>query len=121
MTWRDGRLARAAPPVPAARTQASTRQPLLYAASAFAGGVWAGEYVWRPPVWWVIAAIVFGCCAIYLLRRRSFAASVLVLGAIFAGGALTIQVRGASSTPTPNLGDGEQVVVTAHVIAEGEL
>jgi len=121
VTWRDGRDARAAPPVPAARTQASTRQPLLYAALAFAGGLWAGEYVWRPPVWWLIAALVFGCFAIYLLRRRSFAASVLALGAIFAGGALTIQVRGASSTPAPNLGDGEQVVVTAHAVAEGEL
>ena len=121
MTWRGGRLAGAAPPVSGARSQASTRQPLLYAASALAGGVWAGEYVWRPPVWWVIATVVFGCCAIYLLHRRSFAASLLALGAIFAGGALTIQVRGASSTPTPNLGDGEQAVVTAHVIAEGEL
>ena len=74
--------------------------------------------MWRPPNWSVVAALVFVCCAIYLLRRRTLAASALALGALFAEGALTMQVRGSYSEAPLRLGNGEEVVVIAHVIAE---
>jgi competence protein ComEC len=118
----NGHLARPAAPLSsAARNQISARQPLLYAAVAFSGGLCAGKFMWRPPSWWVVASLVFVCCAIYLLRRRALAASALALGTIFTAGALTIQVRGHYSQEVLSLGNGEEVVVTAHVIAEGEL
>ena len=89
---------------------------------AFAAGLWAGRYVWRPPSWWVIAAFVFSASATYFLRRRTLASSVLVFGAIFAAGALTIQIRGPrAGEPHPWFGNGEEVLVTAHVTAEGNL
>ena len=119
--WGYGRLARAQQLASTARIQVSARQPLLYAALAFAGGLWAGKHMWRPPNWWVIAALVFVCCAIYLLRRRKLVASALALGAVCAAGALTIQVRGSYSEEPLRLGNGEEVVVIAHVIGEGDL
>ncbi len=104
------------------RMQVSARQPLLWAALAFAAGLWAGRYVWRPPSWWVIAAFVFSASATYFLRRRTLASSVLVFGAIFAAGALTIQIRGPrAGGPHPWFGNGEEVLVIAHVTAEGNL
>src|SRR5437660_5212093 len=77
--------------------------------------------MWRPPNWWVAAALVFVCCAIYFLRRRTLTASALALGALFVTGALTMQVRGSYSEAPLRLGNGEEVVVIAHVIAEGDL
>ena len=77
--------------------------------------------MWRPPNWWVAAALVFVCCAIYFLRRRTLAASALALAALFATGALTMQVRGSYSEKPLRLGNGEEVVVVAHVIGEGDL
>jgi competence protein ComEC len=104
-----------------AKTESPPRQPLLWAALAFAGGLWAGKYLWRPPSWWVIAALVCAASAGYLLQRRATAPRALALAAVFLAGALTIQVRGAGDSGPVWLGDGEPVFVTAHVIAEGNL
>ena len=67
----------------------------------------------------MIAAIVFICSAIYFLRRRELATLSLCFGAIFSSGALTMQVRG-NRAPASTFGNAE-IVVTAHVTAEGEL
>lgn len=65
---------------------------------------------------------MFLASASYLLKRRRRAAFAVVLGAIFAAGALTIQVRGSNlNQGTLWLGDGDEVTVTAHVIAEGDV
>ena len=77
--------------------------------------------MWRPPSWWVIAALVYAASAVYLLKRRVLAPRALVLGAIFLTGTLTIQVRGSGISGPVWLGDGEAVFVTAHVIAEGNV
>src|SRR5215813_11882297 len=119
---RDGHLAGpAASPVSNAwRSQISARQPLLYAALAYGAGLWAGKHIWRPPTWWVLAEAIFLCCAIYLFRRRTLAASALALSGVFATGALTIQVQGPHRPTAVRFGN-EQLVITAHVIAEGEV
>jgi competence protein ComEC len=104
-----------------AKTKNSSRQPLLWAALSFACGLWAGKYLWRPPSWWVIAALVCAASAAYLLKRRMIAPRALTLAAVFLVGVLTIQVRGSRDSGQVWLGDGEPVFVTAHVIAEGNV
>ena len=109
-------------PAPLEGAAKSTRQPVLYAALAFATGLWVGKHAWRPPEWWVFAAVIFLASANYFLRRRPRWAVVLVYCAILFSGALTIQVQGHAIQPGAIwLGDCEQVKVAAHVISEGEV
>ena len=99
------------------------RQPLLWAALAYAAGLVTGLYAWRPPSWWIVAFAVLSGSAIYFLRRRAGVAFSLGLAAIFVTGALAVQVRnsgGACGTNFAQFGDDE-VLVTAHVTAEGNL
>jgi competence protein ComEC len=98
------------------------RQPLLWAALAFAGGVSLGVYAWRPPIWWLITRIIFTAAAAYLLRRRRRSAFILGLGALLVLGALMVQVRvpgSAADSGFLQFADGSEVVVTAHVTKEG--
>jgi competence protein ComEC len=125
-SWSAGlftRLSRRIRPGSTSRIERSSREPLLWAALAFAAGIWIGKYAWRPPSWWLIATFVFILAAAYFLKRRIFLSSVLTLGAFVLTGALAIQTRGASSTGgTPAWsGDGDPVLITAHVISEGNL
>jgi ComEC/Rec2-related protein len=72
---------------------------------------------------WMVAFIVFNGSAIYFLRRRAEIALALGLAAIFVTGALGVQVRhsgGGCSDNVAQFGDDE-VLVTAHVTAEGNL
>ncbi|HTZ98464.1 MAG TPA: ComEC/Rec2 family competence protein [Terriglobales bacterium] len=100
-------------------TDAPPRQPLLWAALAYACGILLGVYAWRPPSWWLIAALVFGSSAAFLVRRRPRVAFAIILSALCILGALTIQVRGPVSGTVPNLSDGEETLITAHVVREG--
>jgi hypothetical protein len=78
--------------------------------------------MWRPASWWVFATIVFAASATYLLRRRGALSDVLALASFFLAGALTIQIRGSGAGGAQGwFGDGQEVLVTAHVIAEGNL
>ncbi len=66
-------LHRAAANKPAGARRATvpkTRQPMLWAALAFSAGVSIGAHAWRPPVWWIIAGIVFASAAAYLARGQ---------------------------------------------------
>ncbi|HEX3354668.1 MAG TPA: ComEC/Rec2 family competence protein [Terriglobales bacterium] len=106
------------PPIPAGR------QPLLWAALAFAGGISIGVYAWRPPIWWLVTWIVFVAAAAYLLRRRRRSAFILGLGALFVLGALMVQVRipgNAGDSALLQYADGSETLVTAHVTKEGTL
>jgi competence protein ComEC len=97
---------------------------MLWAALSYAGGIVTGFYVWRPPLWWLIAALVFCASAAYFLRRRARAALALGLSALFVLGALMMQVRvpdGHGSADILAYADGRDLVVTAHVTKEGNL
>jgi competence protein ComEC len=64
---------------------------------------------------------VFVASAIYLINKRKFFPSALVFAALFVAGALSIQLRkNSASEQSLWSGDGE-VLVTAHVISEGDV
>ena len=99
---------------------AAERAPLLWAAVAFASGLLTGQYIWRPPLWWVTAAVVFSLAVAYFVRRRFYFAIPLAWSILFVLGALTIQV----SNPRADLNyfpAGNEVMVNARVTKEGEL
>jgi len=70
----------------------------------------------------MIAWIVFTLSGGYLLRRRPRVAFLVGLAVMFFLGALLVQVRVPGDEPGPDLrqfADGNEVIVTAHVIKEG--
>ncbi len=98
---------------------------MVWAALAFAAGIVAGEYTWRPPLWWLAAffsALVF---AAFFLRRRPWAALLLGLAALMTAGALNIQTRpprdSGAAQILPFAQSRDEVMVTGHVIKEGTL
>lgn len=109
---------------PPARKSAAGRQPLLWAALAFAAGLVVGQHAWRPPKWWLAALLIFVASVIYLSRKRAAGAFSLALCGLFVLGALTIQVRrpGAFSDPSIlEFSGGQEVLLTARVTAEGNI
>jgi competence protein ComEC len=97
---------------------------MLWAALAYAAGISAGFYLWRPPLWWLVAAIAFSASGAYFLFRRPRPAFALALSVIFVTGALMMQVRAPENqerTGVLAFADGRDVVLTAHVIKEGNL
>ncbi|MGC2195465.1 MAG: ComEC/Rec2 family competence protein [Terriglobales bacterium] len=100
------------------------RQPLLWAALAYGAGIVGGTYAWRPPLWWVVAALGFLGAGAYFVRRRIWLAFPLALGVLFFTGAFAIQQR-TSQAQLDNrvlaFADEEEVLVTGHVTHEGEI
>jgi competence protein ComEC len=97
---------------------------MLWAASAYSCGIVTGVYVWRPALWWLVGGIAFCASGTYFLRRRSYASFALALSALFVTGALIMQVRVPESTGVTDVlsfADGREVIVTGHVIREGNL
>lgn len=106
------------------RKSSAGRQPLFWAALAFATGLAVGEYSWRPPKLWLAALFIFAASAIYFSRKRAAAAFSLALCGLFILGALTIQVRRPANSSDPAIvqfSGGQEVVITAHVTAEGNI
>jgi competence protein ComEC len=104
------------------------RQPMLWAAAAFAAGIVAGTYAWRPAVWWIGAALVFGFAAAYFVRdrtsSRTLTAKSLTFCLLFFLGALNIQLRSGTDASAERIlayADLREAPITAHVIAEGEI
>jgi competence protein ComEC len=72
----------------------------------------------------VVAGAVFTAAGIYFRHRRAWAAFTLGLGAVFLTGALFIEVRTPGHSGSSGLlqfADGREVLITAHVTAEGIL
>ncbi|MGH9499956.1 MAG: ComEC/Rec2 family competence protein [Terriglobales bacterium] len=101
----------------------AARQPVLWAALAYGGGIFVGHYAWRPPLWWLVAGLVFGFSAVYFLHRRVRIGIVLALSSLFVFAALAIQSSGPAHGEEADVsfGDGQDAVVTAHVVREGGL
>src|SRR5581483_3574868 len=99
------------------------RQPLLWAALAFAAGTVFGAYLWRPPVWWAVAACFFAAFTTYFVRHRPRVAPAIAILLTFSAGALMIEVRPPVDPGWEILqfADGREVTVTAHVTKEGLL
>jgi len=102
------------------RPQPAPRQPLLWAALGFSAGICAGVYLWRPPLWWLIAACAFAVFAAYLRQSCPRAAYALSLSALFIAGAFASEARpqNPANFDVLQFADGRQVVITAHVTKE---
>jgi len=109
-----------AKPLPAP-APASRRQPMFWAVLAFSLGMGLGHCAWRPPSWWLAAALAYAAASLYFLRRRPQFASALALAAFVFTGALAIQSRANVPSALQWLGDSEVSFVTAHVTSEGNL
>ncbi len=95
---------------------------MLWVAVAYASGIVAGVYLWRPVLWWIVAVVAFLSASAYFTSRRSGLGWALALGAFFLAGALHIQVRGAAprvDTGIDRYANREKVQITAHVIQDG--
>lgn len=95
---------------------------MLWAAAAYAAGIVTGFYVWRPPLWWLIAAVVFWASAVFFLGRRAKAAFALGLATLYVTGAWMMQVRAPDDRDSAGVlpfADGRELIVTAHVVKEG--
>ena len=101
---------------------------MLWAAVSYSIGIVAGFYLWRPMLWWIIAAVGFVAAAAYFARRRAGLGWLLALGALFLAGALHIQLRTGSpdrnpdQTPVPPIqtyADREPLEIVAHVTRDG--
>src|SRR5579863_7510040 len=95
---------------------------MLWAALAYAVGIVAGVYFWRPVLWWLAAGAAFTLAAAYFAMRRSSLGWALALGAFFLAGALHIQVRGGATrldTGIQLYADRQELQITAHVTREG--
>jgi competence protein ComEC len=83
-----------------------------------------GTWLARPLGLWLLAAIVFLLAAGYLAARRPRIAFLVALGALTVLGALAIQLQRSQRSTNPALlefADGNEVIVTGHVLHEGEI
>ncbi len=104
----------------AATPARAPRHPLLWAALALAAGILMGTHLWRPPLWWLIAAVILLAASAQVLARRALAARLLALSAMATLGALLIAAQDLappSADPT-QFTDGRQAVITAHVLRD---
>jgi competence protein ComEC len=110
--------------LPAPAVVSGGRQPLLWAALAFAAGILYSFYLWRPTTWWMVSLCAMTAFALFYLGRRPWAAWALSLCVLFTAGALRIAVSGpgdAAGNAILQFADGREVIVTAHVTAGPDL
>jgi competence protein ComEC len=97
---------------------------MFWAALAYALGIIAAAYSWRPPGLLFLATSIFILAGIYFLNRRRWLAKALALSAFFLTGALQLQLRGPSNirdTSLDSFSDGPPLAIAAHVTREGRL
>ncbi len=94
---------------------------MFYAAIAFSVGICMAHLAWRPPLWWMVAALCFLLAAAALLRKNATAAFVIALGSIVAVGALSHEWNRATRPAAPNLSTFTErnTVVVGHVVRSG--
>src|SRR3954466_3388270 len=93
-----------------------SRQKMFLASLAFGAGIvfaaHSGQY--RPPLWFLIAAIGFATGA-FFLRSLPRLQAVLVLFAVACLGSLALQLQELSAAPPPTSFDGAELELVAHV------
>jgi uncharacterized protein (DUF58 family) len=102
----------------------AARQPLLWAAAAYAAGIVVGSYAWRPATWWLFAAVAFLAAAAYFAGRRAGLGWIVALAAFVLAGALHVQMKNGSpklDTSIAPFADRQEVQITGHVIRDGRL
>jgi len=75
-------------------------------------------------VWWALATVAFLAAAAYFVLERAWVSKALALGTLFLIGAFSIQIRSGGNSPDLEIlrfADGREVVINAHVIAEGRI
>jgi competence protein ComEC len=98
-----------------------TRQPLLWAAFAYAAGTTLSAYIWHPATGWVAIAVLLAS-ATFSLRGRPRGAQILAFGALMALAILAAQLRLPLTAPYDFPSDAAtEVIVSSHVTAEGEV
>jgi competence protein ComEC len=100
------------------------REPMLWAATAFALGIVAGVYEWRPALWWIVAELVFAGATVYFASRRLRFSWILALSIFFLIGAFEAQIRGAATqldTGIVPYVNGEALEITGHVVRDGRV
>ena len=97
------------------------RQPLLWAALAYASGTVLSSYLWRPATWW-FGTVVFALLAgAFWMRKRPLVARLLALTAVAGLALIAAQLRATPLTAYKLPAEESPVVISAHVIAEGEV
>lgn len=94
-----------------------SREPLLWVALAFAAGILAGTWAWRPdPWWWAAFSVSLGASAFFLRRHAGLAAALAAM-AVVCLGALETQVA-TPARPEVDFSrwSDREVVVTGHVV-----
>ncbi|MGH9601570.1 MAG: ComEC/Rec2 family competence protein [Terriglobales bacterium] len=86
-----------------------------------AAGIFTGTHAWRPPLWWLIAAVILLAASAYLCSRRPLIARTLVLSALAALGALLVAAHHLATRPpdASHFTNGREAMVTAHVVRDG--
>jgi competence protein ComEC len=91
---------------------------------AYALGIVAGVYAWRPALWWIVGVAAFLGSAAYFVQKRPAPAWMLASGAFFLAGALNVQMQAAVrhlDTSILPYADRQELKITAHVTREGRL
>ncbi|HEY1801628.1 MAG TPA: ComEC/Rec2 family competence protein [Terriglobales bacterium] len=98
------------------------RQPMLWAALAFALGIMGGTYVASPPNWWLAVAVISAFASLCFRERRTDLARTLCLIAVFSVGAFMVEVRPPLNPGTEILpySNHQSVTIIAHVVREGD-
>src|SRR5436305_15164951 len=107
--------------------QSSQRQPLLWAACAFACGIVLARYCWRPAAWLVIAALaLLSAVGTFMWKRtdrmRDRAAALTALCFFVVAGAFAGHARGEEHVDAQALQPyttGSEMTVTAYLTREG--
>ncbi len=109
------------PSFPANPEAARTRQPLLWAAFAYAAGLFFSFYCRRPAMWWILSGLAFAAFGSYFLRRRALFSRALALASVFAAAAIIMQIFRPADPGHGILpfATHQEILVTAHVTKEG--
>lgn len=104
------------------------RQPLLWAACAFACGIALARLCWRPAMWWVVAACVLALATAVLVwrtrssRLRDFCAVITALLFVVAAGSFAGHGRAEEHLDALSIQPytlAGEAIVTAHLTSDG--